>query len=249
MAFTKPIFPFLRSTRPPTFSVIPPHEDLSLLALNLTSLIEIPGIFGEDMRSAIYDLRELTWYAEWIKSDVSGASHFNDETEHYFNNEVLHVEYTLHQDRYLPTGQAKGDASIEGCVRLACLLFHNTAIWDFYPHMAPVFPKPIIALRMALEATIPTGCYAPCRDLFTWLLFIGACSCLPVPGQMSSPERGFFMRGLATAVRVQGVQSWQALRECLMRFFYVDRRYLRPLRKVWDEIQGMIYDYEMIRST
>lgn len=234
MAFTKPIFPFLRSARPSTLSIPPPHEELAGLASGLVSLIEIPDIFDEDMCRTIYDLRELTWYAEWIKSEV-GEHTFDEETEDYFNNEVLHVEYSLHKDRYTPTGQVKGDASIEGCVRLACLLFHNTAIWDFYPLMAPVFPKPIIALRMALEATIPTGCYNLCRDLLTWLLFVGACATSSSP--QTSKERTFFVSGLATTVRVQGVQSWQNLRGLLLRFFYVDRRYFQALRGLWEEIQ------------
>lgn len=245
MAFTKPIFPFIRTPRPTTFTVIPPHDEVSLLASRLISLIETtPGLFDPDMCSTIYDLRELTWYAEWIKGPNS-QTQINEETEDYFNNDVLHVEYSLHRDRFTPTGQAKGDASVEGCVRLACLLFHNTAIWDFYPMMAPVFNKPITALRLALESTIAAGCYhAPSsvspdqkqgkEDLLIWLLFIGACS-----SQILLSERSFFINGLAAVVRMEGVQSWQELRGVLMQFFYVDRKYLGVLRGIWDEIMSM----------
>lgn len=253
MAFTKPIFPFLRSPRPTTFSVIPPTDEISLLASRFISLIETsPGTFGPEMYSTIYDLRELTWYAEWIKGPQSQAHNFTDETEDYFNNEVLHVEYSLHRDRYTPAGQAKGDASLEGCVRLACLLFHNTAIWDFYPMMGPVFNKPIAALRMALESTIAAGDYhnpSPSpdnqergkgkEDLLIWLLFIGTCS-----SQILPSERSFFINGLAAAVRMEGIGTWQELRGLLMRFYYVDRKYLGVLRGVWDEIMSMSMSYD-----
>lgn len=249
MAFSKPIFPFIRFPRPPSLIVTPPEEHAHL-ASRLTSLSEIPGIFDPALTATIFDLQELTWYSEWVKSvtttpgtpgttgttGTTGQGNnniFTPQTETYFNNEVLYVEYTLHKDRYTPTtGQMKGDASISGCVRLSSLLFHNAAIWDFYPSMAPVFPKPIIALRQALEATIPSGCYALCRDLLIWVLFMGACASPLLPA-----ERAFFVRELEAALDLQRVRSWQELRGLLARFFYVDRKFLMPLRALWGEIR------------
>ncbi|OJJ35589.1 hypothetical protein ASPWEDRAFT_109774 [Aspergillus wentii DTO 134E9] len=228
MAFTKPIFPFVRYARPSHFSLTPPIPDLSITGSRLISLIEIPGLFDDALCKSIYDLLELTWYSEWIKGAV--YREFDDEMETYFNSEVLYVEYSLHRDRFAETGEAKGDLSIGGGVRLACLLFHNTVIWDFYPNNGLVFPKPIIALRLALGSTIPTGCFSHCRDLLIWLLFIGACS------SQHLFERSFFVTEMATAVRSAGIQSWQELRALLLGFFYVDRRYLAPLRGLWDEI-------------
>lgn len=257
MAFSKPIFPFIRFPRPAAL-IIPPPEEHSHLASRLTSLSEIPGFFDSALKSTILDLQELTWYSEWTKptqtppgttsttsptspstpsttkpETTESTKAFSPQTESYFNNEVLYVEYALHRDRYTPdTGLLKGDASITGCVRLASLLFHNSAIWDFYPSMAPVFPKPVIALRCALEATIPPGCYALCRDLLIWVLFIGACSSSLLP-----VERSFFVTQLADAVVLQGCSSWQELRALLLRFFYVDRKFLMPLRALWDEMR------------
>ncbi|KAL2822718.1 fungal-specific transcription factor domain-containing protein [Aspergillus cavernicola] len=229
MSLTKPIFPFVRYTRPKNFTITPPTKELEATASSLVTLIQIPGIFNDVMSKVIYDLADLVWYAEWIKGGPD--QEFDEETECYYNTEVLYVEYALHSDRYTSTGEVKGDATIEGCVRLACLLFHNSAIWDFYPQIAPVFPKPIIALQMALESTIRAGCYHLCRDLLIWLLFVGACS-TRIPDQ-----RSFFVDELASAMRLQGVRSWQELRAILIGYFYVDRCYLGPLRVLWDELQ------------
>lgn len=98
--------------------------------------------------------------------------------------------------------------------------------------MAPVFPKPIIALRQALEATIPPGCYGLCRDLLIWVLFMGACAAPLLPA-----ERAFFVAELGDALALQGVRSWQELRVLLGRFFYVDRKFLMPLRALWGEVR------------
>ncbi|KAF7115293.1 hypothetical protein CNMCM5793_001929 [Aspergillus hiratsukae] len=231
MAFTKPIFPFVRYARPSQLTIVPPSKDHARTASHLLQLIEIPGVFGDAMSKAIYDLTELLWYAEWIKGDPNSSQNFDDETEDYFNTEVLYVEYALHTDRYTATGEAKGDATIEGCVRLACLLFHNTTIWEFYPQMGPVFSKPIVGLRVALETTIPAGYFNQCRELLIWVLFVGACS-----SRFLGREHTFFMTELTTAVRNHGFRSWQELRELLLGYFYVDRCYLTPLRELWDEI-------------
>lgn len=201
------------------------------MATRLIPLMGIPGIFSETFSRTIYDLLELSWYAEWIKGST-GYKDFNDETEDYFNFEVLYVEYSLHSDRYHPSGQVKGDNSIEGCCRLACLCFHNSAIWNFYPTIAPLLPKPILALHAALEATIPTGLFVFCRDLLIWLLFIGAACSQAMPA-----ERAYFVSELATAARLHGVGSWQEARSILMGFFYVDRVHLPMLREIWHEVQ------------
>ncbi|KAJ5919790.1 hypothetical protein N7454_009625 [Penicillium verhagenii] len=231
MRMERPIFPFVRSTRPAGFTLLPPTDDAALIATRLVPLIEVSGIFSESFAQIIYDLLELCWYAEWVKGN-NGYKEFSDETEDYFNFEVLSVEYSLHLDRWLPTGEAKGDNSIEGCCRLACLCFHNSAIWSFYPMIAPLLPMPILCLRSALEATISSGLFALCRDLLIWLLFIGA-SC----SQVMPAERNYFVTELAAATRLHGVTSWQECRTILLGFFYVDRVHLPMLRQIWQEVR------------
>lgn len=227
MAFSKPIFPFVRCPRPAKLPISAPNEDLAPSASRLLALAQIPGIFGNVMSETVFDLVQLFWYSEWIRE--FGYQVFDEGTEEYFNCEVLHTEYVLHDDRYTEHGEIKGDANIEGCVRLACLLYHNTVFWSLYPLNEPVFPKPVKGLRMALEATIPAGYFKHCKDVLIWILFIGACSCI-------SRERDFFVTELATAVGEYGLQSWQELRLLLMDFFYMDRTHLAPLRTLWNEI-------------
>ncbi|KAE8378928.1 hypothetical protein BDV26DRAFT_260564 [Aspergillus bertholletiae] len=230
MSFAKPIFPFLRYARPAHFMIVPPNEDLAKTASAFISLTEVPSIIGDGMSRVLSDMSELVWYAEWMKS---GQNHqeIDDETEGYFNTEVIYVEYALHMDRYHETGEPKGDANIEGCIRLACLLFHNGAIWEFYPQLGPVFPKPISALHQALATTIPAGFFQMLPEVLIWVLFIGAW------GSQLLPERNFFVTELAAAVGGQGIQSWQELRSLLLNFFYVDRVQQRALGGLWDEIQ------------
>ncbi|EPS30256.1 hypothetical protein PDE_05207 [Penicillium oxalicum 114-2] len=234
MAMTKPIFPFVRCTRPANLSLVPPNDDIALCATRLLPLLNITGIFSEAFSKTIYDLLELCWYAEWVKGGGT-PKEFDDETENYFNVEVLSIEYSLHADRYTPTGQIKGDNSIEGCTRLACLCFHTMYMWGFYPLLAPLMPKPILALRAALEATIPTGLFALCRDLLIWLLFIGAAS-----SQVMPHERTYFVSELAKAAKLYEIRTWQECRTVLLGFFYVDRVLLVILRQVWHDVERIM---------
>lgn len=237
MALTRPIFTFLRYSRPADIPNFAPDGTSSVMASRLLSLAQVPGFFDDAMISTIYDLLDLTQYAECVKG-ISGypKGFITDEIEDYFNNEVLYVEYSLHRDRFTELGTLKGDHTVEGCVRLGCLIFHNTAIWGFYPQMAAVFPKPIFALKNALEITIFAGYYELCRDVLIWLLFIGASS----TQYYHHRERSFFVRELATAVNLEGLQSWQELRTLLSQFFYIDRCYLQSCRDLWDDVQGVL---------
>ncbi|KAJ5492786.1 hypothetical protein N7539_001532 [Penicillium diatomitis] len=231
MAMTKPIFPFVHCARPQNLTLVPPNDDIAQCATRLLPLLNITGVFSETFSKTIYHFLELCWYAEWVKGGGT-TKEFDEETENYFNVEVLSIEYSLHADRYTATGQIKGDNSIEGCTRLACLCFHTMYMWGFYPLLAPLMPKPILALRAALEATIPTGLFALCRDLLIWLLFIGAAS-----SQVMPQERAYFVEELAKAAKLYNVHTWQECRTILLGFFYVDRVLLVILRQVWHEVE------------
>ncbi|KAL1966650.1 hypothetical protein VTN77DRAFT_4061 [Rasamsonia byssochlamydoides] len=228
---SKPIFPFIRYARPAHVSLLVLHEYGGSMASRLLLLAQIPGFFGDEMSKTIHDLLELTLYSELAKTDPKRtALLFDEEVEDYFNNEVLYVEYSLINDRYTAAGQLKGDDTIEGTVRLACILFHNTAIWGFYPEMAAVLPQPVLALERALRSGIAAGQYDLCQDLLIWLLFIGACSAKFIP------QRWYFINELAKAVRAQELQTFDKFRSLLSEFFYVDRCYLSECRDVWAQI-------------
>lgn len=207
---TKPLFPFIRYTMP---SHTPPEvsvENAGKLASTLRLLARIPGVFGVEMCRTIDDLTSLTLYAEIFKLQPKlAAILFDEEIEEYFNNEVLYTEYCLVNDRWIstpppnninnpsntPIHRLRGDDTIEGAVRLASLLFHNTTIWPFYPAIAPLFPVPIFCLETALRNGIAAGTYTYLPDLLIWLLFIGASA-----GKYLPTTRSWFMTELSKAV-------------------------------------------------
>ncbi|CAK41797.1 transcriptional regulator family: Fungal Specific TF [Aspergillus niger] len=231
MAYTKPIFPPVRNTRPQTYPILPPTAELALLASPLLQLSQLTGaLIGPQLSKIIFDLVQLTWYAEAIRA--ADYQIYDEQTEDYFNGEVLYIEYMLLSDRYTETGIVKEDASIEGCVRLVCLLFHNSSIWAFYPANAGIFPQPIIALRAALEETLATGAFTAHPDLLIWILVMGACSC----NTALAHERTFFVQTLARMVHLHAITSWKDLRTRLMPFFYLDRCYLASLQLLWNEL-------------
>lgn len=273
---TKPLFPFIRYTMP---SHTPPEvsvENAGKLASTLRLLARIPGVFGVEMCRTIDDLTSLTLYAEIFKLQPKlAATLFDEEIEEYFNNEVLYTEYCLVNDRWISTPNninnnnpspntpiitLRGDDTIEGAVRLASLLFHNTTIWPFYPAIAPLFPLPIFCLETALRNGIAAGTYTYLPDLLIWLLFIGASA-----GKYLPTTRAWFMTELSKAVDAynstittttknndyyintninmtnneyesspsQLLSSVDDLRDVLSGYFYVDRCYGLDVAEIW----------------
>lgn len=213
-------------------------ENAGQLASSLRGISQIPGIFGVEMCRSIDDLTSLTLYAEiYKKQPQHAASLFDEDIEEYFNNEVLYTEYCLLNDRWTPDGQLRGDDTLEGAVRIASLLFHNTTIWPFYPAIAPLFPMPIFALEAALRNGLAAGRYEVAQELLIWLLFIGACA-----GKYLPPCRSYFMNELAKAIPIPmhdynrmgfQLQTFADFRHLLQGYFYVDRCYLAEAREVW----------------
>jgi hypothetical protein len=207
-------------------------ENGGKLASRLRALARIPAFFGEELCSTIDDLLELSLYAEIARLQPQRAALlFDDQVEEYFNNEVLWVEYCIFRDRYTWNG-LRGDDTIEGGVRLACLIFHNTAIWGFFPEMAAVLPQPVLALESSIRSGLAAGLYRHHPDLLIWLLFIGACSAKFLR------QRLFFMSELGTVVTAHGLQTFDEFHSLLGDFFYVDRCYLSECRDIWTHIHS-----------
>lgn len=278
---TKPLFPFIRYTMP---SHTPPEvsvENAGKFASTLRLLARIPGVFGVEMCRTIDDLTSLTLYAEIFKLQPKLAARlFDEEIEEYFNNEVLYTEYCLVNDRWItmphnhsenntsspdnPIHRLRGDDTIEGAVRLASLLFHNTTIWPFYPAIAPLFPLPIFCLETALRNGIAAGTYTYLPDLLIWLLFIGASA-----GKYLPTTRAWFMSELSKAVDAYNTttssittatrnndfyinsnneydtgpsQPWLTsvndFRDVLSGYFYVDRCYAAGVSEIWTALMA-----------
>lgn len=273
---TKPIFPFIRYTMPSHTPREVSVENAGNLASTLRLLARIPGVFGVEMCRTIDDLTSLTLYAEIFKLQPELAARlFDEEIEEYFNNEVLYTEYCLVNDRWITTplnntdnnttspDRLRGDDTIEGAVRLASLLFHNTTIWPFYPAIAPLFPVPIFCLETALRNGIAAGTYTYLPDLLIWLLFIGASA-----GKYLPTTRGWFMSELSKAVDAYNNTSSSStttatknndfyidnnneyeigpsqpllgsvndFRDVLSGYFYVDRCYAADVSEIWNAL-------------
>ncbi|EED16352.1 hypothetical protein TSTA_014430 [Talaromyces stipitatus ATCC 10500] len=268
---SKPLFPFIRYAMP---AHTPPQvrvENAGKLASTLRLLSRIPGVFGVEMCRTIDDLTSVTLYAEIFRLQPKLASVlFDEDIEEYFNNEALYTEYCLVNDRWIrasstanSTFTLRGDDTIEGAVRLASLLFHNTTIWPFYPAIAPLFPLPVIALETALRHGIAAGTYTYLPDLLIWLLFIGASAAKYLP-----TSRIWFMDELCKAIdtynttiplttsispgrgggdggnnyneyeSTQFMSTVDDFRDVLMGFFFVDRCYGADVSEIWRSLTG-----------
>jgi hypothetical protein len=201
---SKPFFEFIRYPMP---SHTPPEvlpSNAGALGSRLLALPHIlPGTFSSTTTHTITNLISATLYAEIFKTQPKlAALIFDEEIEEYFNNEVLYTEHCLCNDRWLtPTVPRGDDDTPQGATRLACLLFHNTALWPFYPAIAPVFPMPVFALQSSLVNGLEAGYYhddsAPATtELLVWLLFVGTSASKYLP-----PIRAFFVHELVRAVK------------------------------------------------
>lgn len=188
------------------------------------------------MMQVFHDLAEMTRYAELVRRRL--ATGVEDDDEDFFDTQNLFIEYRLLSYRFDPvTEEFLGDNTIEGCCRLASLLYVNTVLWIAYTSAAAVLRSPVGALKIALE-TLPESIkqtfWAPYSDLLAWVLFLGAhCS-------KDQVERPFFIMELAKVVVFNGWRDLEETRQRLMGFFYVDRMYGASLAEVWNEVQTVI---------
>ncbi|CRG90013.1 hypothetical protein PISL3812_07054 [Talaromyces islandicus] len=248
-SMSKPIFPFIRYTLPEHTPAVVLPENAGLLASNLRALGQVPGVFGIDIRRAIDDLTSVTLYCEIYKRQQRHHTHppepllLDAELEEYFNNEVLYIEHSLCNDRFTDGNMPRSDDhTIQGIVRLAMLLFHNTVLWGFYPLVAPIFLQPILTLEAALRAGTAADNFQHAPEIVAWTSFIGYCASRIVPA-----SREFFLHTLVAAIHSarksssstsaqRRIESFDAFHVLLQGYFYVDRCYLAEAQDVWQHI-------------
>ncbi|KAJ9221667.1 transcriptional regulator family: Fungal Specific TF [Paecilomyces variotii] len=236
VGLTKPIFPFVKPIRRTTKAIPAADADIARIASNLLTLPDPSVLFSPNMMQVFHDLAEMTRYAELVRRRLPTGVEDNDED--FFDTQNLFIEYRLLSYRFDPiTEEFVGDNTIEGCCRLAALLYVNTVLWVVYTSAAAVLHVPVKALKVALETldeSIRQTFWAPYSDLLAWVLFLGAhCS-------KDQIERPFFIVELAKVVISSGWRDVEEMRQRLMGFFYVDRMYGASLVEVWDEVQTVI---------
>lgn len=183
-----------------------------------------------------HDLAEMTRYAELVRRQLPTG--VEDDDEDFFDTQNLFIEYRLLSYRFDSiTGEFLGDNSIEGCCRLAALLYVNTVLWIAYTSAAAVLRSPVIALKVALDSideSMKQTFWAPYSDILAWVLFLGAhCS-------RDQDERPFFIMELAKVTVFIGWRDLEEMRQTLMSFFYVDRVYGASLAEIWYEVRSVI---------
>ncbi|GAD92093.1 hypothetical protein NFIA_080900 [Paecilomyces variotii No. 5] len=236
VSLTKPIFPFVKPVRRTSKPILAVDAEIARLASNLLNLPDPGVLFSPDMMQVFHDLAEMTRYAELVRRRLPTG--VEDDDEDFFDTQNLFIEYRLLSYRFDPiTEEFLGDNTIEGCCRLASLLYVNTVLWIAYTSAAAVLRSPVGALKVALE-TLPESIkqtfWAPYSDLLAWVLFLGAhCS-------KDQVERPFFIMELAKVVIFNGWRDLEEARQRLMGYFYVDRMYAASLAEVWDEVQAVI---------
>lgn len=95
------------------------QSDLSIIGNRCLSLEGAPGAFQNELKSIIRHLSDITRY---IESHRLGLIEDNNKYE-FEAEQRTHIEHRLLSIHV-------GKNSIEGCCRLAMLLFVNTVLWD-----------------------------------------------------------------------------------------------------------------------
>lgn len=70
--------------------------------------------------------------------------------------------------------------------------------------------------------------------MLLWALFLGAHMSL------GERERPWFVNMLAVVAQTIQLHGWLQLRALLARFYYVDRVFQEPFRRIWDEVDLII---------
>jgi hypothetical protein len=220
--------------------------DLEILASRLLSLSS-PSIFEKDMVDIFSDLRDLVIHTElWRRGNVQGMRYeeFGDDQRVNIEHKLLSLPFECHQ--------WMGDNSIQGCCRLAALLFINTVLWlgknpalllfievksnttIAWKPASAVLRSLVIALKRSLEGMELQAVWEPHSDMLVWILFLGANSAL---GQV---ERPWFVSQLAREVISLDLKCWENARALLLKIFYLDRVQQDGFQVVWAEVQRVV---------
>ncbi len=234
ITLTKPIFPFVPPTR--NFPDSPSTPILPKLGIYLTSLQRTnPHLLHPQILICIYDLADLVRYAERCRSKDPQVLEEPSSKSEFFDNQNLYIEYRLlcfpydHAD--ILTIQISNP--LQECIRLALLLFINTALWHGWPPSSAIIRSPLTALWRALESTNLQLFWRMSSDVLLWILFIGANSSL---GQI---ERPWFVELLRQGKVALGLpDEWEGVERRLQGCLYLERVYGEAFRGIWDEVRA-----------
>ena len=169
-----------------------------------------------------------------LKRCLNYIRHLILVAEQYSNNSNLATTYSIDdfvalEHHLLSPPQEEFLSKLENCIRLALLLYSNTALWK-----TPVYFGWVVVLRGALkEALLALNWEVEVRKsgrLLVWMLFLGGHAAIGQEGEEGAwwMER---LRGLA--VEWLGLRGWREVVGVLEGFLYVDLVSGRAWEGVW----------------
>ena len=145
--------------------------------------------------------------------------------------QAISIEYRL---LYFASHEKfQGDDSVEGCCRLAGLLFFNTALWPSYPPAAAILKNSVVRLKSSMTSATLADFYEQAPELLLWVLFVGAVACR---GQDVQP---WFISQLTEAADALRIEDSLQLEEVVKTFLYVPAVYDTPLAEIWADVEAL----------
>jgi hypothetical protein len=234
VTLTKPFFPFIISA-----GDIPDSHTTPILPKLGTRLLSLershPHLLHPEIISCIKDLLDLVRFAERCRSIPGQVFEESTSEPEFYDNRTLYVEYRLlsFPYDYENVKTIQNSNPLQECIRLALLLFINSALWHSWPPSSAIVRSPLTALHRALETTNVMFLWQLNPDVLMWILFIGANASL---GQI---ERPWFVEMLGSGKAMFGLgNEWSEVERRLHCCFYLEPVYGVAFQGIWDEAKG-----------
>ena len=146
-------------------------------------------------------------------------------------DDVLILKHVL---VFLPHGQPPL-SQLEECVRIAALLYCNTALWRI-----PLYFRWVMSLVVHLKAAVilldQTSIGWTHCGLRFWLLFLGRQACTL---EFSAVETAWWNTSINQVAGEMGLMTWKDAQRALQEYLYIDGAYTARWEAVWnDVVQG-----------
>jgi hypothetical protein len=244
---TEPVYPFIHSTQC-SCPVLSTEVDLSIVGSRCLSLAGCSGAFHNEMNPIIRHIADFTRYTEIYRRRQNQEicdEESDDNHMVYIERQLLSIPFDHHHLHI-------DNSSIEGCCRLAMLLFVNTVLWHGTHTRAFCFIKRgltitigwssnpniirslVIRLKIALEGMDLQAFYGSYPNMSIWVLFLGGNS------SVWQTERAWFVSQLASANISLSLGHWEDVRESLLGFFYLDSAHQDAFQALWAEVQRVV---------
>ena len=132
---------------------------------------------------------------------------------------------------------------LDECVRLALLVYCNTAMWKIL-----LYFRWVMALIRQLKSAIILLDQTDINnvpELHFWMLFLGRQACSV---EFSDEETGWWTTETIKAAGNLGISSWDEARIVFLEFFYIDRISAQRWEAVWTDLVQSTLTADVIRT-